>query len=388
MRDSYLPLCTPSITDAEIAAVTTAMRSGWLSTGPKVREFEEAVSAYTGAKHAIAVSSCTAALQIALAAHDIGPGDEVITTPITFVSTANVVIHQGARPVFADIDPRTFNISPATIERQITKQTRAIIPVHYAGLPCDMDAILAIARQHNLVVIEDAAHAIGTIDAHGRQIGGNDETMAAFSFYATKTMTTGEGGVLTTSDPKLAETARHYSLHGITKDAWKRYSAAGTWYYEVLHAGFKANMTDPEASLGLVQLSRLESFIERREAICQRYDEAFRTLPELITPLNLPGVRHSRYIYPLLVRTEYLKIDRAEFITKLRDLNIGTSVHFIPVHLHPFYRDEFGHKPGDFPVSEWMYERVISLPLFPDMTDEDAGDVIEAVRYLVETNRS
>lgn len=387
-RSTYLPLCVPSIGDAEIAAVVDALKSGWLSTGPKVKEFEAAVSAYTGARHAIAVSSCTAALQIGLAAAGIGDGDEVITSPFTFVSTANVILHQGATPVFADVDRQTFNIDPARIAEKITPRTKAIIPVHYAGQPADMDTIMALARAHNLVVIEDAAHAIGTID-HGRMIGSHGDRLTAYSFYATKTMTTGEGGVLTTGDDALADIARHYSLHGITKDAWKRYSAeASTWYYEVLHAGFKANMTDPQAALGMVQLQRLESFIARRETISQIYDDAFLPMPEIITPYVLPGVRHARYIYPLLIQPERLTIDRAQFIAELRQRNIGTSVHFIPVHLHPFYRERFGFARGDYPVAEWVYDRVISLPLFPAMTGGDALDVVAAVRDIVNAHRA
>ncbi|MGZ5004332.1 MAG: DegT/DnrJ/EryC1/StrS family aminotransferase, partial [Chthoniobacterales bacterium] len=343
--------------------------------------FEEEAAAYLGTRNAIGISSCTAGLHVALVAAGIGAGDEVITSPLTFVATANVVLHTGARPVFADVEPDTYNVSVEQIARKITPRTKAIIPVHYAGQPCDMDAIMDLARKHNLLVIEDAAHAIGT-KYHDRQIGSWEDRIAVFSFYATKTMTTGEGGLIATGLDELAAKMRILGTHGISHDAWKRYSSAGKWYYEVLAPGYKYNLTDVQAALGLCQFKRLEGFIERREEICQRYDRAFAARDCLTTPYVAPGCRHSRHLYPLLVEEKQLRIDRAQFIDALRAENIGTSVHFIPVHLQPYYRDQFGFKRGDYPVAESIYDRLISLPLYPHMSDDDVDDVIAAVRRI------
>lgn len=382
VRESYLPFCTPYIGDEEKAEVIAALESGWLSTGPRTKQFEAEIQAYLGAKHALALSSCTAGLHVALVAAGIGPGDEVITSPFTFVSTANVILHTGAKPVFADIRADTYNISVEQIEARITPRTRAIIPVHYAGHPCEMDEIMDLARAHNLLVVEDAAHAIGA-KYKGQLIGSWEDRVTVFSFYATKTMTTGEGGMLVTGMDEIADKARILSLHGSTRDAWKRYSATGSWFYEVLAPGYKYNMTDIQAALGLCQLKRLEWFIKRREEICQQYDRAFAPLEEIITPWVALDVRHARYIYAILVQQDRLKIDRAQFIDALRAENIGTSVHFIPVHLHPYYRDELGYRRGDYPVAESVYDRLISLPLFPHMTDQDVQDVITAVQRIV-----
>ena len=301
VRENFLPFCTPFIGPEEKAEVIAALESGWLSTGPRVKRFEEEAAAYLGAKNAIGISSCTAGLHVALVAAGIGAGDEVITSPLTFVATANVILHTGATVVFADVEPDTYNISVDEIARKITSRTKAIMPVHYAGQPCDMDAIMALAKKHSLLVIEDAAHAIGT-KYHDQQIGSWDDRIAVFSFYATKTMTTGEGGLVATGMDELAAKIRVLSTHGITHDAWKRYSAAGKWYYEVLYPGFKYNMTDVQAALGLCQFKRLESFIERREKICQSliahlpircdYHPARRTgLQTFAAPLSNPGRR-------------------------------------------------------------------------------------------------
>jgi dTDP-4-amino-4,6-dideoxygalactose transaminase len=387
LRESFLPLCTPFIGDEEKAEVIAALESGWLSTGPRVKRFEQEVGAYLGADQSVGLSSCTAGLHVALVAAGIGPGDEVITSPITFASTANVILHVGATPVFADVRPDTYNISVEAISAKITPRTRAIIPVHYAGQPCDMDEIMELSRKHSLLVIEDAAHGIGS-KYKERFIGSGKDRVAVFSFYATKTMTTCEGGLLATGLSELADKVRILSLHGITHDAWKRYSASGQWFYEVLYAGYKYNMTDVEAALGLCQLPRLEGFIQQREEICRKYDRAFGSTQELVTPKVVEGVRHSRYIYPLLINPDRLRIDRAEFIDALRAENIGTSVHFIPVHLHPYYRDRFGYKRGDYPTAESVYDRLISLPLFPHMKDKDVNDVITAVRRIVEYYRA
>ena len=382
IREAYLPFCTPYIGEEEKAEVIAALESGWLSTGPRTNQFEAEMKEYLGARHTLALSSCTAGLHLALVSAGIGPSDEVITSPFTFVSTANVILHTGARPVFADISPDTYNISVEQIERRITPRTRAIIPVHYAGHPCQMDEIMNLARTHNLLVIEDAAHAVGA-KYKGRFLGSWEDRVTVFSFYANKVMTTGEGGLLVAGIDELADKARTLSLHGITHDAWKRYSATGSWFYQVLLPGYKYNMTDIQSALGLCQLKRLEWFIERREGICRQYDRAFAPIEEIVTPWVSPDVRHARYIYPILVEQERLSINRSQFIEALRAENIGASVHFIPIHLHPYYRDELGYRRGDYPIAESVYDRLISLPLFPHMTEQDVQDVITAVQRIV-----
>jgi len=382
VRESCLPFCVPFRADNEKAEVIAALESGWLSTGPRTKLFEDRMKAFLGAKYAVALNSCTAGLHLALVAANIGSGDEVITTPFTFVSTANVILHAGAKPVFADIRADTYNISVEQIRKNITSRTRAIIPVHYAGQPCDMDEIMGLAHRHNLLVIEDAAHAIGAKDK-GYFVGSRKDRVTAFSFYATKVMTTGEGGMLVTGIDEIAEKVRLLSLHGITSDAWKRYSTAGSWFYEVVAPGYKCNMTDLQAALGLCQLERLEWFIKRREEICQQYDKAFIPIEEITVSAVVPDVRHARYIYSILIQQDRLKIDRSQFINALRAENIGSSVHFIPVHLHPYYRDKLGYRKGAYPVAENVYDRLISLPLFPHMTDRDIQDVVTAVKRLV-----
>lgn len=389
MRKTFLSFSTPSIGEEEIAEVVDSLRSGWITTGPKVKRFEEEFREYIGAKHAIAVNSCTAALHIALAALGIGPGDEVIVPTLTFCSTANVVVHLGARPVLVDVG-EDFNVTPEAIERAITSRTRAIIPVHYGGQPCDLDAIYDIAARYNLPVVEDAAHAVGAT-YHGYKIGSDSlrpancglRIVTCFSFYATKNMTTGEGGMITTADDELAERMRLLSLHGMSRDAWKRYTSAGSWYYEVLMAGYKYNMTDIQAALGIHQLRKLDDFIAARQRIAYLYNQAFADVPEIEIPITHPDRSHAYHLYVICLNLERLTIDRAQFIEELKAMNIGTSVHFIPVHRHPFYRETFGYQPGDFPVADWLYERIVSLPLFPKMTNEDAEDVIQSVKAVV-----
>jgi UDP-4-amino-4,6-dideoxy-N-acetyl-beta-L-altrosamine transaminase len=383
-RQVFLPFCQPDIGQAEIDEVVDTLRSGWITTGPKTKRFEDEFRHYVGSKHAIAVNSCTAALHMALAAAGIGPGDEVITSPLTFCSTANVILHLGARPVFADIG-EDYNIDPGEVERCITPTTKAIIPVHYSGQPCRMDEILACARKHALLIIEDAAHAIGA-RYHNSMIGTVSD-VTAFSFYAIKNMTTAEGGMITTNMDELADRMRLLCLHGISKDAWKRYTSQGSWYYEVIHAGYKYNMTDIQAALGLHQLARLEGFLEVRGKYAALYDSAFDHIPEIQTPIRNPDVRHAWHLYVVQLNLEQLTIDRAQFIEALRAKNIGTSVHFIPVHLHPYYRQTFGYKRGDFPNAERIYDRIVSLPLYPKMTERDVSDVIEAVDKIIRNNR-
>jgi len=379
-KREFLPFSSPLISEDEITEVADTLRSGWLTTGPKVKRFEEGFAQYIGSEHAVAVNSCTGALHLALVEAGIGAGDEVITTPFTFISTANVILHVGAKPVFVDIRRDTFNIDVEKIEAAVTPKTKAIIPVHYAGQPCEMDEIMEIARKHNLLVIEDAAHAVAA-EYKEKKVGAIGD-VTCFSFYATKNLVTGEGGMVTTDDGEVAERIRILSLHGMSKDAWKRYTAAGSWYYEVILPGYKYNMADIQASLGLHQLRKLPQFQKRREEIAKAYDEAFDDLDAIETPFVKPDIKHAWHLYVIKIVPDKLTVDRSQFIEALRQEGIGTSVHFIPVHLHPYYRETFGFKEGDFPVAEETYERVISLPLYPKMSDEDVVRVIAALKKL------
>ncbi len=380
-RTTFLPFAVPHITQAEIDEVVDTLRSGWLTTGPKTKRFEREFAERVGAPHALAVNSATAAMHLALDAIGLQPGDEVIVPVYTFTSTAEVVVYFRARPVFVDVDPITCNLDPTQLERHITPRTRGIMVVHIAGLPAEMDAILAVAKAYGLPVIEDAAHAFPA-KYRGRMIGSIGD-LTAFSFYATKTLATGEGGMLTTANPAYAERVAMMSLHGISRDAWKRYSAEGSWYYEVLQAGYKYNMTDLAAAIGLHQLARSEWLLQRRRAIARRYTEAFSQWPEVETLPNPAHVEHAWHLYMLRLRLERLTITRDAFIQALKQANIGTSVHFIPLHLHPFYRDTYQLAADDFPASLHAYRRTISLPIYPGMTDEDVEDVIAAVEQIV-----
>ncbi|WCL63320.1 DegT/DnrJ/EryC1/StrS family aminotransferase [Bacillus subtilis] len=381
-RNHFLPYSLPLIGKEEIQEVTETLESGWLSKGPKVQQFEKEFAAFVGAKHAVAVNSCTAALFLALKAKGIGPGDEVITSPLTFSSTANTIIHTGATPVFADIDQNTLNIDPVKLEAAVTSRTKAVVPVHFGGQSCDMDAILAIAQNHGLFVLEDAAHAVYT--TYKQRMIGSIGDATAFSFYATKNLATGEGGMLTTDDEELADKIRVLSLHGMSKAAWNRYSSNGSWYYEVESPGYKMNMFDLQAALGLHQLKRLDDMQKRREEIAGRYQTAFQQIPGLITPFVHDDGRHAWHLYVLQVDDKKAGATRSEMITALKDkYNIGTSVHFIPVHIHPYYQKQFGYKEADFPNAMNYYKRTLSLPLYPSMSDDDVDDVIEAVRDIV-----
>ncbi len=384
-RTNFLPFALPHITQAEIDEVVDTLRSGWLTTGPKTKRFERTFAERVGAPHALAVNSATAAMHLALDAIGLQPGDEVIVPVYTFTATAEVVVYFRARPVFIDVDPITYNLDPARLENCITPRTRAIMVVHIAGLPAEMDSILAIARAHNLPVIEDAAHAFPA-KYKGRMVGSISD-LTAFSFYATKTLSTGEGGMLTTANPEYAERAAIMALHGISRDAWKRYNAEGSWYYEVLQAGYKYNMTDLAAAIGLHQLARSEWLLERRRTIAQRYTDAFSQLPEIETPPNPAHVEHAWHLYILRLCLERLTITRDAFIQALKRANIGTSVHFIPLHLHPFYRDTYQLSPDDFPVALQAYQRAVSLPVYPGMTDEDIDDVIAAVEKIIAVHK-
>lgn len=384
-RTAFLPFALPNITQAEIDEVVDTLRSGWLTTGPKTKRFERTFSEYIGVPYAVAVNSATAAMHLALDAIGLEPGEEVIVPTYTFTATAEVVTYFRAHPIFVDVDPVTCNLDPAQLENHITNRTRAIMVVHLAGLPAEMDEILRIARAHDLPVIEDAAHAFPA-RYKGRMVGTIGD-LTAFSFYATKTLATGEGGMLTTANPEYAKSTSLMALHGISHDAWERYSAEGSWYYEVLRPGYKYNMTDVAASLGLHQLARSASLLERRRLIASRYTEAFARYPELETPPLPSHIEHAWHLYMLRLHPQRLTITRDAFIHELMKLNIGCSVHFIPLHLHPFYRDRYGLKPEDFPVALNSYQRAVSLPIYPGMSDEDVEDVIAAVEQIVVTHR-
>lgn len=376
MMNPTIPYALPLIDEEEIQEVVDALKSNWLSKGPKTVEFEKRFAAYAGSEYAVGLNSCTAGLHLSLLAAGVGPGDEVITTPYTFVATANTIIHAGAKPVFVDIDPRTLNIDAARIVEKITPRTKAVIPVHFAGFPCDMDAIMAIARTYNLIVIEDAAHAVYT-QHNGRMIGSIGD-ITCFSFYATKNLVTGEGGMVTTNNAELADRIRVMGLHGMSKNAWNRYSDKGSWFYEVEYPGFKYNMTDIQAAMGLRQLDKLNMMQEIRAQYADRYNRALSSLEGLILPHDDSRHRHAWHLYVIRLQPGFLTIDRARFIEELKERGIGTSVHFIPVHLHPYYRS-LGFRPGDYPQAESVYEGAVSLPLYPKMTVEQADRVIDAV---------
>jgi len=375
-----LPFSPPLIGEEEISEVVDTLRSDWITTGPKTKRFEKEFAAYLDAPGALALNSCTAGLHTALATLGIGPGDEVITTPMTFAASVNVIEHVGARPILVDVEPDTLNIDPALVAAAITPRTRAVLPVHFAGHPADLDPIAELATTHRLAVIEDAAHALPA-RYRNRPIGAGGNP-AAFSFYATKNLTTAEGGMLT-GDAEFLDRARVVSLHGMSRDAWKRYERGGNWFYEVVVPGFKYNMTDIQAALGLWQLRKLAGFQERRRAVVRMYDEAFGQNDALELPARRPEVEHAWHLYVLRLQPGALRIQRDEFIEELRQRNIGSSVHFIPIHVHPYYRDKYHFQPDSFPVAYGNYQRMLSLPLNPRLADDDVHDVIDAVLDIV-----
>ena len=380
----FIPFASADLGAEEAAAVAEVLASGWVTTGPKCAELEAAFRAYTGAEHALAVNSCTAAMHLALAAMGIGPGDEVITTPLTFCATVNVILQTGATAVLADISD-DLDLDPEHVEATITPRTRAILPVHYGGLPCRMDAIWALAAKHGLKVVEDAAHAAGA-EYRGRKIGAGPSDAVCFSFYANKNMTTGEGGMVTTPSSALAERMRVLALHGMSRDAWNRYAERGSWYYEVVECGFKYNLSDIQAAIGLVQLRKLDRMNARRAEIAGRYNEAFATLDELELPPVRSDSKHAWHLYALRLRLEKLEIGRAEFIERMRDRGIGCSVHFIPVPLHPYYRRALELRdPCERALAE--YPRLVSLPLHSRLSDEEVERVIAAVREIIAAHR-
>ena len=382
-QQSFIPFALPQIGDEEIAAVTEALRSGWVTTGPKTKAFEQAFSEYLGSGvESIAVNSATAGLHLALEALGIGPGDEVIAPTLTFTATTEVVRYLGADAVLVDVDPRTLNIDPEKIRAAITPRTKAIMPVHYAGLACDMDKILAIAKEHGLKIVEDAAHALPTTWG-GVKVGQLQSDATVFSFYANKTMTTGEGGMVVTRDPELAKRMKIMRLHGMNRDAFDRFvSKTPAWYYEIVAPGFKYNLTDIASAMGLVQLTRLPAFVERRKTLAKRY---FAELPAL--PLVLPadaanGDTHSWHLFVIRLDDSALErgISRDDVIQKLSERGIGTSVHYVPLHRHPYWRDRYQLTPEMFPVADKAYQTMLSIPLYTAMSDDDQTRVIEALR--------
>jgi dTDP-4-amino-4,6-dideoxygalactose transaminase len=380
-----VPFHRPSIGEEEIAEVVETLRSGWLTTGPKVERFQREFAAAVGARHAVALNSATAALHLALEAVGIRAGDEVVIPTYTFTATGEVVTYLGARPVLADCRADTLNIDVSTIECCLTSRTRAIVPVHIAGQVCDMEPILELARARGLAVVEDAAHALPAT-YKGRPVGTIGD-VTAFSFYATKTITTGEGGMVTTERDDLAARIKRMSLHGLSGDAWNRYTARGHWYYEVADFGFKYNMTDVAAALGLRQLERMSAFQRRREDIARRYNDAFGELDTCFVPRDAGLGVHAWHLYVLEINPAALRVDRNEVIEALGRKGVGTSVHFIPLHLHPVYQRAYGYREGQFPMAEAAFGRAISLPIYPAMTDGDVDHVIDAVRTTLRGSR-
>lgn len=396
MRKTFLPFGSPLIEQPEIDEVVASLKSGWLGTGPKVHKFEEMFREYKGVKYAMALNSCTASLHLSMLAIGIKPGDEVLVPSMTFASTANAVIHAGGKPVLVDCEKDTMNISSEDIGRRITSKTKAVIPVHFAGRPCEMDRIMDIAKKQGLKIIEDAAHAIeaeylprgikkrnekSIPQGKGKKTGTFGE-IGCFSFYVTKNIITGEGGMAITDNEDYANKIKVLGLHGMSKDAWRRFSDEGYKHYQVVYAGFKYNMMDIQAAIGIHQLPRIEKYWNKRKEIWERYNDAFKGLP-VFTPAPIPDyVKHSYHLYTILLDIDRLRITRDEFLNEMTKRNIGVGVHYIALHLHPYYQETYGYKRGDFPNAEWLSDRTVSIPLSPKLTDEDVGDVIDAVREI------
>lgn len=385
MNSTFLPFHIPELGQEEIRSVVETLESGWLTTGSKVKTFEADFAKFIGVQSAVAVNSCTAALHLALDALGLREGDEVIVPTMTFTATAEVVLYFKARPVLVDCQADTLNMTAEKIAAAVTPKTKVIMPVHFAGHPCDMDAIMDVARAYRLSVVEDAAHALPA-NYRGRRVGSIGD-ITCFSFYATKTITTGEGGMATTDNADWAERMRMMSLHGISHDAWKRYSKEGSWYYEVHQPGFKYNLTDIAAAIGIEQLKKCERFSAARSRIAAMYNDAFADLPEIQRPRVAPDVQHAWHLYVIQLKLESLKIDRNQFIELLAERGIGTSVHFIPLHLHPFYRGRYGCQPTDFPVASAVFDRIVSLPIYPKMSQHDIEMVISIVRDTIKQCR-
>ena len=385
MTPELLPFHQASIGEEEIKEIVQTLNSGWLTTGQKTRLFEKSFADYIGCKHAIGLNSCTAGLHLSLVVSGISSGDEVITSPITFPATTNVIVHQNAKPVFVDVESETLNMNCSEIESKINNKTKAILPVHFGGHPCDMDTITSLAQKHNLSVVEDAAHALES-KYHGEKIGAIGD-FTAFSFYATKNITTGEGGMLTTNDDDYADKLRILSLHGISKNAWKRYGKDGFQHWELLMPGYKYNMFDIQASLGIHQIKKVESFLNRRVQIVKKYNDAFEKTEEIQLLKPKSNIKHAHHLYVIVIKTENLRVSRDEVLTEIQKRGIGVAVHFRSLHLQPFFKQHFNYKKGMFPQAEYLSDRVISLPLYPKMTDEDVSRVIETVLGVLHSFR-
>lgn len=380
-REKFIVFGSPMIEQPEIEEVVASLKSGWLGTGPKVHKFENMFKEYKKAKYAVALNSCTAALHLSLVAIGLKSGDEVILSTMTFAATANAVIHAGGIPVFVDCEVGTMNIDPEDIKRKITGHTRAILPVHFAGRACNMDAIMDIARRHNLKVVEDCAHAIET-EYHGKKAGTIGD-LGCFSFYVTKNVVTGEGGMVITDNEDYASLINILALHGMSKDAWKRYSEKGYKHYQVLYAGYKYNMMDIQAALGIHQLPRIEKYWKKREEIIERYNDAFESLP-LFTPVATEtNTKHAYHLYTIMLDVDRVGMSRDQFLLEMTKRNIGVGVHYIALHLHPYYQKKFGYRKGNFPNAEWISDRTVSIPLSAKLSDEDVKDVIYAVKGIL-----
>jgi dTDP-4-amino-4,6-dideoxygalactose transaminase len=382
MRETFLPFSLPTIEQEEIDEVVDSLRSGWITTGPKVQRFEEALKGYVGARHVVATNSCTSGLLLCLKALGIGPGDEVVTTPLTFAATVNMIVAAGATPVLADIHRDTLEVDAALMEKAITPRTKALLPVHFAGQPVDLDAIRELARRRGLHVIEDAAHAIGT-EYKGRKVG-SDSRLAVFSFHPIKNITTGEGGAVCVNDDELADRIRVLRFHGLSKEAWNRYSEKGVSEYEILEPGWKFNMLDLQAAIGLHQLPKLERFLAARRALAERYQRELAGIPGLILPRAVPWAhRHAWHLYTPLLDLDRLRIDRRAFMAALKERRIGTGIHYLAIQHHPHYRKALGLPPGALPNADFVSPRIVSLPLYPRMTERDQSDTIAAIRDVV-----
>ncbi len=385
IRKDFLQFARPCICEGDIENVIQTLRSGWLTVGPRTREFEDIVASYVGVDRAAAVHSCTAGLHLAMIALGVQAGDEVILPTLNFASGPNTVLHLGAKPVLVDVDPVSLNVTAEIIEAAVTDRTKLILPVHFAGRPCDMDELMDLAARRGLKVLGDGAHAIGA-DCRGKKIGATADA-TSFSFYVTKGITTGEGGIVTSQDADVIARIKRLSLHGMSSDPWKRESERGPWYYEILEPGYKYKMNDKQASLGLSQMGRVDEFRESRRRIASIYTRGFGELDAVTVPPEYDDGNHAWHLYPIQVDPDAITTTRDAFIRALLDEGIGVSVHFIPIHYHPFYRDHFGFPQGTFPVTERYFDRAISLPIYPDMTAEDAGDVVAAVAKLLEYYR-
>lgn len=380
-RERFLVFGSPCVEEAEIEEVVATLRSGWLGAGPKVAHFERDFAAYKGVPCAVALNSCTAALHVSMLAAGLQPGDEVITTPLTFCATVNAIIHAGLAPVMADVDPRTMNLDPAQIEARLTDKTRAVLPVHFAGRACEMDAICALAEKRGLKLIEDCAHAIET-EYHGQKAGTFGD-FGCFSFYVTKNIMTGEGGMILPRNEEDAARIKMLALHGMSKDAWKRFGDDGYKHYYVVACGYKYNMMDLQAAIGIHQLQRIEAYWSRREAIWQRYNEAFADLPLVLPAPPAPDTRHAYHLYTILVDEEKAGIARDEFLAAMTARNIGVGVHYQSIPEHPYYQERFGWQPEDYPHAARIGRQTVSIPLSAKLTDEDVADVIDAVRDIL-----